>query len=167
MSPFPVGMSIALTYISAVTAISYPTEGYVFGTVALWMCLTQAIANLSACIYFIPLWHRLQLPSMYMYLELRFNQAIRRICFALDLASLLFYMGIVVYLPALAVNAICPIDLNLSIVLTAGVCTLYTTVGGMKAVVWTDALQGFIMIGGIMAGLVGGVVYAGGFDQIY
>jgi len=167
MSPFPVGMSIALTYISAITAISYPTEGYMFGTVALWMCLTQAIANLYACVYFVPLWHRLQLPSMYMYLELRFNKIIRRICFALDLASMIFYMGIVVYLPALAVNAICPIDLNLSIILTAGVCTLYTTVGGMKAVVWTDALQAIIMMSGIIAGLVGGIVYAGGFNEIY
>lgn len=167
MAPFPVGMSIALTYISAITAISYPTEGYVFGTVALWMGFSQAIANLYSCIYFIPLWHRLQLPSMYMYLELRFNVMIRRICFVLDLASMIFYMGIVVYLPALAVNAICPIDLNLSIVLTAGVCTLYTTVGGMKAVVWTDALQAIIMMGGIVAGLVGGVVYSGGFHEIY
>merc|ERR1712002_464221 len=55
MSPFPVGMSIALTYISAITAISFPTEGYVFGTVCLWMCLPQAMANLYACVYFIPL----------------------------------------------------------------------------------------------------------------
>lgn len=37
----------------------------------------------------------------------------------------------------------------------------------MKAVVWTDALQAIIMMGGIIAGLVGGVVYSGGFHEIY
>ena len=39
--------------------------------------------------------------------------------------------------------------------------------GGLKAVIWTDALQGFIMLAGQLAGLIGGLIYVGGFSNVY
>ena len=51
-------------------------------------------------------------------------------------------MGIAIYAPATAISAVTGIDLTLAIISTGLVCVFYTTLGGMKAVVWTDVIQG-------------------------
>lgn len=100
-------------------------------------------------------------------------------------------MGITVYLPALGLNAVTPLSLNWTIAITSIVCTFYTVLvsdillelkiccsieilsicvifvkGGMKAVIWTDMLQGIIMIFGSLALFVKTLMAIGGFDNL-
>ena len=91
------------------------------------------------------------MPTMqntYEYLELRFNSLIRVIC---SLAFILFQvgrMGIVMYLPAIALNVITGFNIFLCIGLMGVLSLIYTMIGGIEAVVWTDALQVVILLGG-------------------
>jgi Na+/proline symporter len=76
-------------------------------------------------------------------------------------------MGIVVLLPALALSAVTGLNVYLCIVLMGILSTVYTVLGGIEAVIWTDVLQGFVLVGGAFAALwiiIGNL--DGGFSQI-
>jgi solute carrier family 5 (sodium-coupled monocarboxylate transporter), member 8/12 len=50
---------------------------------------------------------------------------------------------------------------------TSIICIFYTTVGGLKAVVWTDTLQFILMIGGVFAVTILGLNATGGFENVW
>ena len=76
-------------------------------------------------------------------------------------------MGIVVYAPSVALSSVTSLSWW-ACVLLLGVCaTFYTTIGGLKAIVWTDVFQIFIMYGGILAIVIRGINQGGGFDNIW
>lgn len=58
-------------------------------------------------------------------------------------------------------------NLNIVIPIVCVICIFYTTIGGIKAVVWTDTLQMFMMIGSLIVVFILGVVIEGGFDNIW
>ncbi|XP_010604824.2 sodium/iodide cotransporter, partial [Fukomys damarensis] len=76
------------------------------------------------------------------------------------------YTGIVIYAPALILNQVTGLDIWASLLSTGIICTFYTTVGGMKAVVWTDAFQVVVMLSGFWAILARGAVLLGGPQQV-
>ena len=86
-------------------------------------------------------------PYFLRYLEKRFQSRVIRIfaatCFVL-LTCL--YLAIVVYAPSLALSQVTGLNINLSIVLTFSVCIFYTSIGGIKAVIWTNVFQVFLPI---------------------
>jgi len=65
LTQVPVGLSIAVTFISAFTVIGFPAEAFGYGSVLVWFMFVTIIPNLIACIYYIPLIHRLGLSSIY------------------------------------------------------------------------------------------------------
>lgn len=167
LSPITLGLSIAVTFISAITIIGFPTHTYLYGLVIIWYPVASSVSKSVACFYYIPLIHRLKLVSIFEYLELRFNGLTRRIASATAILSTTFYMATCMYMPALALSAVTPVSLNLSIALTGCVCTFYTTLGGMKAVVWTDAFQSMVMFFGQVVAFGMGLYLIGGFGQLW
>ncbi|XP_076800744.1 sodium-coupled monocarboxylate transporter 1-like [Clavelina lepadiformis] len=167
MSAIPLGLSMAVSYISALTMIGFPSEAYNYGAVVVWYAASPIVSGAIAYLYYIPLVHNLELYSMYEYLEYRFHVIVRKSSSALMILKSVLYMGMTVYLPALALNALTPLTLNWSIALTSGICTFYTCVGGIKAVVWTDTLQTVIMFVGGFAALVKTIVIVGGFGKMW
>ncbi|CAK8683332.1 unnamed protein product [Clavelina lepadiformis] len=167
MSPIPLGLSIAVTFISAINIIGFPAETYLFGTAIFWFCFIIIVPTIVACLFHIPMVHRLKLVSIYQYLELRFDKKLRQACSAIMLFIMIVFIGLTIYVPGLALNAVTPLGLEWTIVLTSFVCTLYTALGGMKAVVWTDTLQTFIMLAGCLAALIKTTVHVGGFGNIW
>ena len=79
--------------------------------------------------------------STYEYLNLRFGNATRMMAVIAFLIQTALYLGIVIYAPALALANTTGMDLWGAVVGTGLVCTLYTTLGGMKAVIWTSVFQ--------------------------
>jgi len=65
LTQVPVGLSIAVTFISAFTVIGFPAEAYGYGSVLVWFAFVTIVPNIIACIYYIPLIHRLGLSSIY------------------------------------------------------------------------------------------------------
>ena len=61
------------------------------------------------------------------------------------------YVGMIIYLPAIALETVTGLDKWAAVWLTGGVCIFYTSIGGLKAVVWTDSFQIFVMLSGFIA----------------
>jgi solute carrier family 5 (sodium-coupled monocarboxylate transporter), member 8/12 len=80
---------------------------------------------------------------------------------------MIMYMGIVLYAPALALEALTGLNKNWSILLVGVVCTFYSTIGGMKAVLLADVFQSLLMYSAVLSIVISGVIYAGGLTDIF
>lgn len=77
------------------------------------------------------------------------------------------YLFVVLYAPSLALEAVAGIPLTASILTTGVVCTFYTSLGGLKAVVWTDVFQSAVMVGGLITVAVIGSIEVGGLSKVW
>ncbi|XP_067885296.1 sodium-dependent multivitamin transporter-like isoform X2 [Heterodontus francisci] len=102
-----------------------------------------------------------------LYLELRFNK-VTRLCGTLTfIFQMVIYMGVVLYAPALALNAVTGFDLWGAVLTMGLICTLYTALGGLKAVIWTDVFQTLVMFAGQLAVIIIGARQAGGIGEVW
>ncbi|XP_074531071.1 sodium-coupled monocarboxylate transporter 1 [Halichoeres trimaculatus] len=167
MTAVPVAMSLTASFMSGITVIGTPAEAYRFGA-AFWLFgFSYAIMSAITAEMFVPLFYRLQITSAYEYLELRFSRPIRIIGTTMYIVQTALYTGLVIYAPALALNQITGLDLWGVLVATGAVCILYCTLGGLKAVIWTDVLQMVIMLAGFVAVIARGAVLQGGLTKIW
>ncbi|KAF4802271.1 Sodium-coupled monocarboxylate transporter 2 [Turdus rufiventris] len=111
--------------------------------------------------------HGSGITSTYEYLELRFNKIVRLAATLIYILQTILYTGIVVYAPSLALNQVTGFDLWGSVAATGIVCTFYCTLGGLKAVVWTDAFQMIVMVAGFMTVLIRGTSLNGGLTRVW
>ncbi|MEZ5276956.1 MAG: sodium:solute symporter [Opitutaceae bacterium] len=139
-------------YATGTSAISYiATPAYSFGKD--WLLLANnvvgMVGTIFVAIWIVPLIRRLSLMSVYHYLEMRFHPHIRVLASALAIVLQLGgRMSIVLYLPSLAMSAVTGINVTQAILIMGVVTILYTALGGMKAVIWTDFIQVVVMLGG-------------------
>ncbi|XP_076013492.1 sodium-dependent multivitamin transporter-like isoform X2 [Genypterus blacodes] len=80
---------------------------------------------------------------------------------------MVIYMGICVYTPAFALNAVTGFELWGAVLAMGLVCTLYTALGGLKAVIWTDVFQTVVMFVGQLAVIVVGIQETGGVSEVW
>ena len=147
------GLSIFGTQLSAITYLAMPARAYATD----WSLLPLnigilVIAPLVIYVY-LPLFRRLNITTAYEYLEKRFHVSIRILGSLSFIAFQLGRMGIVILLPALALSAVTGVNVYLCIALIGVLSTVYTALGGMEAVIWTDVLQAVVLIGGALAAL--------------
>ncbi|XP_066036309.1 sodium-dependent multivitamin transporter isoform X1 [Chamaea fasciata] len=167
MSCLPVALSLLASFQSAVAILGVPAEIFRFGTEYWFLGCSYFLGLLIPAHIFIPVFYRLHITSTYEYLELRFNKTVRVFGTVTFIFQMVIYMGVVLYAPALALNAVTGFDLW-SAVLTMGlVCTLYTTLGGLKAVIWTDVFQTLVMLAGQVAVIVVGAWRVGGMARVW
>ncbi|XP_043097006.1 sodium-coupled monocarboxylate transporter 1 [Puntigrus tetrazona] len=167
MTAVPVALSLTASFMSGITVIGTPAEAYLYGTPFWLFVFSYAIMSTISAELFVPLFYRLSITSTYEYLEMRFNKLIRVIGTSMYIAQTALYTGMVIYAPALALNQITGLDLWGVLVATGLVCIIYCTLGGLKAVIWTDVFQMIIMLSGFVAIIARGVVLQGGFERIW
>ncbi|XP_038612661.1 sodium-coupled monocarboxylate transporter 1-like [Tachyglossus aculeatus] len=166
LSAVPVALSLTASFMSAVTVLGTPAEVYRFGAIFAVFAFTYASVVLLSAEVFLPVFYRLGITSTYEYLELRFNKYVRLCGTILFIIQTILYTGIVIYAPALALNQVTGFDLWGAVVATGVVCTFYCTMGGLKAVVWTDVFQVGIMVAGFSSVIIRAVVVQGGINNI-
>lgn len=167
MGAIPVALSLLASFMSAITLLGTPAEIYNFGTVYIWIALGYCITIPVAAHVYMPIFCRLNITSSYEYLERRFNKAIRRCGSLVFILQMTMYMSIVLYAPALALSQVTGLHTWGSVVAIGVVCTFYTTVGGMKAVMWTDAFQMIVMFGAMLTVVIKGCLDAGGLEVVW
>ncbi|KAE8632390.1 hypothetical protein XENTR_v10001535 [Xenopus tropicalis] len=165
MSAVPVGLSLSASFMSAVQVLGVPAEAYRYGVKFLQMCIGQILNSVMTAYIFMPIFYRLGITSTYQYLEMRFSRSVRLYGTIQFLLGTMFYTGIVIYAPALILNQVTGLDIWASLFSTGAICTFYTTVGGMKAVIWTDVFQVFVMLSGFFAVAIRGIHLVGGFSD--
>nr|XP_004650273.1 sodium-coupled monocarboxylate transporter 1 [Jaculus jaculus] len=166
MTAVPVALSLTASFMSAVTVLGTPAEVYRFGAVFSIFAITYSLVVVISAEVFLPVFYRLGITSTYEYLELRFNRYIRLCGTVLFIVQTILYTGIVIYAPALALNQVTGFDLWGAVVATGVVCTFYCTLGGLKAVVWTDVFQVGIMVAGFASVIIQAVITQGGIHTI-
>ena len=162
------GLSIFSTMLSAITYLSIPAKGY--ATNWTWFLFNMAIPIMAPVIIFcfLPFYRRLGITSIYEFLEMRFDSGLRKLGSASFAIFQLARMGIVILLPALALSAVTGWDVKYCIIAMGVLSTIYTVLGGIEAVIWTDVIQTIVLIGGALIAffiIVGEV--DGGFSTIY
>ncbi|XP_044136574.1 sodium-coupled monocarboxylate transporter 1-like [Bufo gargarizans] len=166
MTGVPVALSLTASFMSAVTVLGTPSEVYRFGAMFSIFAITYTLVVVITSEVYLPVFYRLGITSTYEYLELRFNKCVRLIGTLLFIIQTVLYTGIVIYAPALALNQVTGFDLWGAVVATGVVCTFYCTLGGLKAVVWTDVFQVGIMVAGFSSVIIRAVVVQGGIGPI-
>ncbi|XP_078700496.1 sodium-coupled monocarboxylate transporter 1-like isoform X1 [Branchiostoma floridae x Branchiostoma belcheri] len=167
MGVLPVALSLLASFTSAITLLGGPAESYTFGT-QFWVIIFSYFFTFPVCgQVFLPIFYRLELTSAYEYLEMRFSRPVRILGTCNYMLQMVVYMGIVLFAPALAIQAVTGLNVWISVVSMGVVCTFYTTIGGMKAVIWTDVFQCVIMFAGMIAVLIKGSIQAGGIATVF
>nr|XP_039267207.1 sodium-coupled monocarboxylate transporter 1-like [Styela clava] len=167
MSYGPVSLSLIASFMSSVTIIGLPAEYYVYGTMFTWFGVVYLLLPIILIAIYIPVFYDLGIASTYEYLELRYNKFTRLAVTCLYLILSTLYGGIVTYGPALALSKVTGLNMWGSIICTGGVCMFYTTLGGLKAVIWTDVLQSILMLSGFVIVIIQGSINLGGFSNIW
>ena len=155
------GLSLFATALSAITFMSIPAKSYATD----WSYILFNAGIVFVCpliIYlFIPFFRKLNISTAYEYLEVRFNKATRLICSIAFIVYQVGRMGVVLFLPSIAIHIVTGMNIFLCIALMGVFSIIYTRMGGIEAVVWTDALQTIILLGGALF-CVGHLIHSSG-----
>jgi SSS family transporter len=117
--------------------------------------------------FYLPFFAQRQLTSVYEFLEARFCVSLRIFGALTFVGFQLGRIGITILLPALALSAVSGANIWSSILLIGLLTTAYTAMGGAEAVVWTDVVQTFVLVGGALAVLVVAILHIdGGFAEL-
>ena len=148
------GLSIFATMLSSLTFMGIPARAY--QTDISWYAgqLPLLVVVPLVSLFYLPFFRKLDLTSAYEYLERRFGLRCRLFASASFMLLHLGRIAIVLYLPALALASVTDIGVGVSIAVIGVLCVIYTLMGGIQAVVWTDAVQAIVLMGGALLCLV-------------
>ena len=165
---FPLALSIWASLTSANSMLGGPAYGYSQDLQYVPMLVVPILAAMFATCLVLPLLYPLRLTTAYAYLEKRFSLFVRCVGSALFILLRGGWLASVIYAPSLALSAVIPlprVDAALApfaelcetsgstlfwIVLVGLGAAVYTTLGGLKAVIWTDVVQFFVFLLGLV-----------------
>ncbi len=159
------GMSIYATMLSSITFISVPTQVYI-GDWRYFPMVLCILAMAPIAIYFyLPFFCRLKITSAYEYLEHRFNLGVRLFGATVFNIFMVCRVAVVTLLPAIALTAVTGMPIWVAIVLCGVATIIYCFFGGVEAVIWSDFVQGLILLGGAIVVMVSLVMSSGGVGE--
>lgn len=146
-----VGISVLASDFSAISYLGGPSWTYYHDLrYPMGVFVFPAVAILVAYL-FIPFLARLRVYTIYEYLEHRFGLSSRLFASAAFLLQRAAHIAVAIYAVSLALQQVVGWPVWLCVPIVGGLTTMYTVLGGMKAVLWTDVMQFFVLIGGALA----------------
>jgi SSS family transporter len=149
-----VGLSIFGTSISSITYLSIPAQAYATNWVYFNANMAIPLVAPVVTLFYISHYRKWPIATAYEYLERRFNLLTRlygSVCFLIFQTG---RVGIVMLLPAIALSAATGMDKGTCIIVMGVLATMYTVMGGIEAVIWTDVLQAIVLTCGAVLALV-------------
>jgi solute:Na+ symporter, SSS family len=148
------GLSIFATYVSSISFLALPGKAFVDNWNPFVFSLSIPLATWIGVRWFVPYYRLSGEVSAYALLERRFGTWARVYASVCYLLTQVARMGVIMYLMALPLAVIFGWDIRVLIVVT-GICvTVYSFVGGIVAVIWTDAIQAVVLFVGAVACLI-------------
>lgn len=146
------GMSLFATFASGISMMAMPGKGFAGD----WTYFSQslfALLVLPVSLFVLtPLVRCLKIPTANAYLERRFGLSARMIASTIAVfATTIARQGSVLVVPAIALSTVMGVDVVTCILVMGAITLAYTFFGGLEAVVWTDTVQGFVMVGSVVA----------------
>ncbi|XP_031566421.1 sodium-dependent multivitamin transporter-like [Actinia tenebrosa] len=167
MRILPVAISLLVSYLSAITLLGVPSEIYTYGAQYYVLIVSYIIICGVVAIIFVPMFRRINITCANEYLERRFSVGVRMVGCVFFILEYTLYLFVVLYAPSLALEAVAGVPLPVSILTTGVVCTFYTSLGGLKAVIWTDVFQSVVMVAGLIAVVIVGSNEVGGMSEVW
>lgn len=161
------GVSLYAANTSSISFIAIPAKAFETNWQYLTNNLIAVFGLMFVAVWIVPLLRRLDLMSVFSYLETRFHPGIRMLASALCILTQIgSRMSVILFLPALAIATITGISVTWSVILMGGFTIIYTAMGGMKAVIWTDFVQVIVKMGGAIFA-IGFIIWSlhGGFGE--
>ena len=162
-------VSIFATLLSPISFLSLAGNSYA-GSWILWFAQLGMLLAIPLTIrFFLPIYSRLDIDTAYHYLELRFGSKGLRV---LGAVMFIIYqvgrMSIIMYLPCMVLSSLMNINVNILIAIMGIIAIIYSYTGGLKSVLWTDFIQGSVLLIGVTFGLIFLVAHIdGGFGAIF
>ncbi len=162
------GVSLYAANTSSISYIAIPAKSFETNWQYLTNNLIAVIGLMFVAVWIVPLLRRLNLMSVFTYLETRFHPMIRTLASALCiLMQIGARMSVIMFLPSLAIATTTGIAVEWSILIMGVFTMIYTAMGGMKAVIWTDFVQLIVKMGGIVFAIVFiAFMVKGGFGEM-
>lgn len=148
MGSVVVAISVLAALFSGVSYLGGPAEVFNNGTAFGFVLFSYILATPITTIFILPFFYQSRFITAYHYLEERFSLQVRLFASGLFILRVLLWLGAATYAPALALEQATGLPLEFSILATGILTTLYTMMGGMKAVIWTDVMQFVVLAGG-------------------
>jgi solute:Na+ symporter, SSS family len=165
---FVAGCSIFATMLSSLTFIAIPAKTFMTDWTFILINFCIILVTPFVVAFVLPFFRRINATSAYEYLEKRFNLAARLFGSASFILYQLGRMAIVMFLTALPLAAITPLTVIQCILVMGIISIVYCTLGGLEAVVWTDTIQTFVLMGGALLSFVLIVTSLdGGFSEFF
>ncbi|XP_046753749.1 sodium-coupled monocarboxylate transporter 1 [Diprion similis] len=160
-------LSIARGTLGVRSFLGYPSELYYRGS-AMWETLYgMVLAYPIVCFIFVPVYYNLGITSVYQYLDMRFNSKMVRCLasFSYVIRSLL-NLAVTVFTPCVALKTVIGLPYWASIVAITMIAVVFTVMGGLKAAILSDVIQGLTMIAICLAMIMQGVFDVGGVGAV-
>ncbi len=152
-----IGLSIMATQASAITFIGTTGQGYADGLRFVQFYFGLPIAMVIICAVAAPAFHRSGVYTAYEYLEKKFDSKTRTLASAVFLVQRGLGVGLALYAPAVVMAVILQWSEQSTILIMALIVVVYTVIGGIKAVMWTDVQQMLVMFLGLVAAFMAAV----------
>ncbi|XP_054710105.1 putative sodium-dependent multivitamin transporter [Uloborus diversus] len=167
MSMLPVILSLMATIQTAVGTLGFPGEVYLYGAGLYVYPLGFTVALVFCTFVHTPVYFGIQVTSAYEYLEKRFGRLTRIIISGLFVLQMVLFMSVGLYSPSIALSAVSGLSHLVSILTVGLVCAFYCTLGGMKAVLWTDVFQSVLMWFALLSVIIKGSADLGGVQEVF
>lgn len=149
-----ISLSLFATFVSSISYLALPGSAYQNNWNPFVFSLSLPFAAIIAVKYFVPLYRKVNSPSAYTYLENRFGSWARIYASSMYLLTQVMRIGTILFLMALVPNLMFGWSIVNVIIFTSVVVMIYSILGGIQAVIWTDAIQAIILIGGAVVCLI-------------
>ena len=162
-----IGLALFSTNISTIELVSLAEEGYKSGLVYGNLEWMAALTLVILAIFFAPFYIRSRIATLPEFLLKRYNNKCRIFQVVIAIVSAIFiHTGFALFAGAKVIEGLFGIDLMISITLILCLTGLYTVIGGLTSVVWTEAVQTVVLIGGSVIMTVIGFVKVGGWSGL-
>jgi len=149
-----VGLSVMATQLSAITMVSTTGQGYAEGMKFVQFYFGLPIAMMILSVTAVPFFWRAKVYTAYEYLERRFDSKTRTLTAFLFLVSRGLSCSVIIAAPSVILSIVLGWNLTLTVLAIGAPTVLYTMVGGVQAVTWTDVKQMAVIVGGILAAVI-------------
>ncbi len=167
MNSVLVALSIIAALFSGISYLAAPAEVYKHGFGFGYAVLAFFIATPITTLWVLPKFYHSRFYTAYQFLEERFALPARLLASGLFVVRVSLWLAAATYAPALALEKVTGIPLWITILGSGLLTTLYTALGGMRAVIWTDVMQLVVLFGGqLIITLVAVSSIPGGFGGV-
>ncbi|CAI6364655.1 unnamed protein product [Macrosiphum euphorbiae] len=167
LSIIPVGFSLMASFMCATAMFGLSSENYLRGTQFMVINASNIIGTPIVAYVFLPVFYKLGYLSVYQYLEERFGKSTRILASVAFSIQTVLRTALVLYAASLALNAIAGFSQTASMTVVGILCTFYSTVGGIKAVIVTDLFQSLLMFGSVFTVIAVAAAEVGGLSGIW